>query len=369
MEHLPKVAKNAARPGKKQRRRRVSEGIYEDQYGLAATVKVKGKQQEVRFPPGTSLRTIQAERNRMKAAMQTRPSGSRQTLGHDAERYLEQVAPLVGMRNRRQEIAVWLPRFGHLRTLSLPNHINTLNAQLREWRAVRAASTVNKWRNALTNLVKVLYGKRAAAELVDLARFRPPAPVPRWIERDHVLDVLQHLTQGTKTAARLHLLHWTGMRPSQMAELRREDFRLDDEVPFVAIPRGKDGRLAPVPLVNEALAAVHAFIKADAFGEWSCSSANRALRRAAERAGRPRFTVYQIRHSFAAALRRTGTDLDDVRNMLGHMNVEITEIYAPPSLKKHHEAIQRLSYSEQVTPTTPGRDRRLRLVHRKEDTE
>ena len=124
-----------------------------------------------------------------------------------------------------------------------------------------------------------------------------------------------------------------------------------------------------MPLVNEALAAVHAFIEADAFGEWSCSSANRALRRAAERAGRPRFTVYQIRHSFAAALRRTGTDLDDVRNMLGHMNVEITEIYAPPSLKKHHEAIQRLSYSEQVTPTTPGRDRRLRLVHRKEDTE
>ena len=363
---MPKAAKRAARNGQK-RRKRVSEGIYEDQYGLAATVKVRGRQQEVRFPPGTSLKTIQAERNRLKAAMQTRPSAERHTLSYDAQRYLEQVAPFVGMRNRRQEIGVWLPKFGHLRTLSLPSHVNALNAQLREWRAVRAASTVNHWRNALTNLVKVLYGRRAAAELVDLDRFRPPPPEPRWVERDHIIDVLRELPKDTKTAARLTLMHWTGMRPSQMGRLKREDFRLDQDPPFVAVPRGKGGRIAPVPLVRDALAAVRRFIAADAFGEWSCSSANRALRRAAERAGRPPFTVYQIRHSFAAALRRTGTDLADIKNMYGHTNVEITEIYAPPDLGKHHAAIQRLSDSEQPRPTAPRNRRKLQLVHRKDD--
>jgi integrase len=367
VERLPRAAKHTVRNGSK-RRKRVSEGIYEDQYGLAATVKIKGKQQEVRFPPGTSLKTIQAERNRMKAAMQTRPSSERHTLAYDADRYLEQVAPFVGMRNRRQEIGVWLPRFGHFRTLSLPNHINALNAQLREWRAVRAASTVNKWRNALTNLVKILYGRRAAAELVDLDRFRPPPPEPRWVDRNHIKDVLQELRHETKTAARLTLMHWTGMRPSQMGRLKPENFRLKEEPPFVAIPRGKRGRIGTVPLTREGLAAVRMFIAVNAFGEWSCSSANRALRRAAERADRTPFTVYQIRHSFAAALRRTGTDLADIRNMYGHTNVEITEIYAPPDLGKQYEAIQRLRDSEQPEPTTPRHRRKLQLVHRQDDT-
>ncbi len=344
------------------RRKRVSEGIYEDQYGLAATVKVKGRQQEVRFPPGTSLRTIQAERNRMKAAMQTRPSGKRQTLAHDAERYLQQVGPLVSLVNRRREIGVWLARFGHLRTLSLPNHINTLNAQLRQWKAELAASTVNHRRNALTNLVSVLYGRKAASELVDLARFKPKPPEPRWIDREHVTDVLKQLRPGTKTAPRLWMMHWTGMRPSQMACLTVDDFRLDEAVPYVAVPRGKGGTLAPVPLIAEALEAAHAFIDANAFGKWSCASANKMLLAAAERAGREPFTVYQIRHSFAAGLRRTGADLADISNMIGHTNQEITEIYAPPSIEKHHTAIQRLRDSETGPAPTPGPHRGLRLV-------
>ena len=276
------------------------------------------------------------------------------------------------MRNRRQEIGVWLPKFGHLRTLSLPNHINALNAQLREWRASRAASTVNKWRNALTNLVKVLYGRRAAANSSTSCGSGRPRPHPRWVDRDHVLDVLQQLTPGTKTAARLLLMHWTGMRPRQMGELTREDFRLDEDIPYIAIPRGtKSRRIVPLPLADKGIAAARTFLEADAFGEWSCSSANRALTRAAELAGRPRFTVYQIRHTFAAALRRSGADLADVRDMLGHMNVEITEIYAPPDLEKHQRAVQRLIDSEQPRPTTP-RPRKgpgLRLLRGKKDAE
>ena len=156
------------------------------------------------------------------------------------------------------------------------------------------------------------------------------------------------------------------MRPVQLMELTRNDFRLDEQIPYVAIPRGrKSRRIVPLPLTNEGIAAAEALIAADAFGEWSCPSANRALRKAAERAGRPRFTVYQIRHSFAAALRRSGTDLADIKDMLGHMNVEITEIYAPASLEKHQQAVQRMVDSEQSRPTSPPAPRggpTLRLV-------
>ena len=86
---------------------------------------------------------------------------------------------------------------------------------------------------------------------------------------------------------RPELMHWTGMLPSQMARLQADDFRLDDPIPYVAVPRGKRGRLAAVALGAEGLAAARAFLAAEAFGPWSRDTVNRALRTAAGRAGRP----------------------------------------------------------------------------------
>ena len=128
------------------------------------------------------------------------------------------------------------------------------------------------------------------------------------------------LVGESEPEVRLRLMHWTGMRPSQMGRLRSDDFRLDDAIPFVAVPRGKGGRLAAIPLVEEGLQAARDFIAQGAFGAWSCPSANKALARAARHAQRPAFTVYAIRHSFAAGLRRTGTDVAAIQDLYGQTN-------------------------------------------------
>ena len=332
------------------RRVRVAEGIYRDRHGLAATVKVNGVQRELRFPPGTPLKTIRARRDALRASLRTLPAGARHTLAHDAARYLQQVGDdLVSIADRRHHLGLWAARFGHLRTLTLPQQTAALNDQLRQWRETLSASACNHRRDALTNLVKVLYGRRAAAELVDLVRFTPPPPKPRWIDRGHIADVLAQLTPGSKTAVRLRLMHWTGMRPSQMGRLQPEDFRLDELTPFVAVPRGKGGRLAAIPLVGDGLEAARAFMALRAYGPWSCASANKALRGAAQRAGRPAFTVYQIRHAFATGLRRTGSDVADIQDLYGHTDPETTMIYAPPQLRKHAAAIDRLRRADTVS--------------------
>ena len=346
------------------RRTRVAEGIYKDTYGLATTVKVHGVQREIRFPPGTSLKTIRARRDELRASLRTLPHGARHTLAHDAGRYLDQVkSTLVSFKDRQREIGAWLPTCGHLRTLALPSQLALLNAQLHEWRQTQAASTCNHRRHALTHLIRVLYGRRVAVDVADLVRFTEPPPVPRWLDRDHIGDVLAQLSPRSKTAARLQLLHWTGMRPSQMGRLTRDDFRLQDTIPYVAVPRGKAGRLAAVPLVEEGVSAVRAFMAADAFGPWSCSTARKAIRVAAQRAGREPFTVYQIRHSFATWLRRTGADLADIQDLYGHTDAETTRIYAPPALAKHRAAIERLRHIDTSPPETPP-PHRLRLVER-----
>ena len=333
---------------------RVAQGIYRDRWGLAATVKVNGIQREIRFEPGTPLKTIRAQRDEMRASLRTLPPGERHTLAHDAERYLDQVqSTLVSFADRRRDLLAWLPRFGHLRTLALPSHLAALNAQLHDWRQTLSAMSCNHRRHALTNLVRVLYGRRAAVELIDLARFAPAPPKPRWIDRRHIAAVMSHLTPGSMTRVRLELMHWTGMRPSQMGRLQVDDFRLDEPIPYVAVPRGKGGRIAAVPLVPEGIAAVRAFLDARAFGPWSRGSANKALRAAARRAGRPPFTVYQIRHSFAAGLRRTGTDVADIQDLYGHTRPETTMIYAPPELAKHRAAMERLRQNDAISSPAP----------------
>ena len=345
---------NAANPSAR-RRVRVAEGIYKDRHGLAATVKVNGVQREVRFPHGTPLKTIRARRDELRASLRTLPAGERHTLAYDADRYLQQISgELVSIADRRYYVRQWAARFGHLRTLALSQHTAALNDQLRQWRETLSVSACNHRRDALTNLVKVLYGRRAAADLVDLVRFRRPPPMPRWLDRAHIAEVLAHLTPGSKTVVRLQLMHWTGMRPSQMGRLQPEDFRLDEPTPFVAVPRGKGGRLAAVPLVGEGLDAAREFMAIRAYGQWSCPSANRALARAARSAGRPPFTVYQIRHSFATGLRRTGSDVADIQDMYGHTDPETTMIYAPPQLQKHAAAIERLQRADRApAPVAP----------------
>ena len=113
----------------------------------------------------------------------------------------------------------------------------------RQWRETLSVSACNHRRDALTNLLTVLYGRRAAAELVDLVRFTRPAPRPQWLDRTQIADAPAQLTPGSTTVVRLRLLHRTGLRPSRMRCVRPEDFRRDRAL---AAP-GPDAGTGPAP--------------------------------------------------------------------------------------------------------------------------
>ena len=86
------------------KRVRVSEGVYRDQYGLAATVKVNGIQREKRYPRDTGLRTIQAWRAETRGSLVTLPKAAKHTLEHDAGRYLHHPGRLPPVRERASQL-------------------------------------------------------------------------------------------------------------------------------------------------------------------------------------------------------------------------------------------------------------------------
>ncbi len=156
------------------------------------------------------------------------------------------------------------------------------------------------------------------------------------------------------TRVRLELMHWTGLRPSQMGRLQADDFRLDEPIPHVAVLRGKGGGLAAVPLVPEGVAAARAFLHAEAFGPWHRSSVNRALAAAARPAGRPPFTTYQIRPRSPRGS-AAGIDVADIQRSYGHTRPETTMIYTPPELPNHLAALERLRRNAGTGTLFPAR--------------
>ena len=103
------------------------------------------------------------------------PKGAKHTLRHDSERYLDQKgSQLVSIKDRRRNLYQWMEGFGHIRTLALDEHIGELNAQLYEWRKNLSGATCNHRRDALMNVVRVLYGSRAASGLRDPQTERAP---------------------------------------------------------------------------------------------------------------------------------------------------------------------------------------------------
>ena len=319
---------------------------------------MNGIQREQRFPRDTGLRTIQAWRAETRGSLVTLPKAAKHTLEHDAGRYLDQIeSELASIAQRRQNVGLWVAKFGHIRTLVLERHIGELNEQLHRWRRERSAATCNHRRDALMNLVRVLYGKKAASGLSDLVTFRKPRAKPRWRTMSDITEVFAHLEPGTKVRARLQLLQWTGMRPSQEGRLTAKDFHLEEEIPYVMVGYGKEGDIAKVPLLEEGLAAAREFIALNAFGEWRPETGNRAIAKAAAAAGLPTFTTYQIRHSFAAGLRQTGADIADIQDLYGHMKAEMTKRYAPGVIEKHQEAIGRLRSASKKRSAGPRSER------------
>ena len=331
------------------KRVRVSEGVYRDRYGLAATVKVNGIQRERRFPRETGMRTIQVWRTQTRASLQNLPKGAKHTLAHDAKRYLdEKKGQLASIRDRRRNLGTWFEKFGHIRTLTLEHHVNELNGQLRQWRKTLSGATCNHRRDALMNLVRVLYGDRAASGLSELKTFKKEPAKPRALNRAVIAQVLTHLEPDSMVRIRLELMHWTGMRPAQMGRLTRANFQLDAEVPNVIIGEAKAGNPASIPLGKEGMAAALKFISADAFGEWRTNGPNKALTKAAKAAGHERFTTYQIRHSFGMGLLESGTDVADIQDMYGHTNPRTTRIYAKASLEKKKKSIKNLQRADEI---------------------
>jgi len=174
--------------------------------------------------------------------------------------------------------------------------------------------------------------------------------LPRFLrleEVDHLLEQPDTSTVlGKRDRAMLEVLYSSGLRVSELANLRVSDMDMDMGC-LRCIGKGDKERLVPVG--RRALAAVQDYLKQGRpqllrrwtqgqppgflflnrrGGKFNRVSIWKIISEYGRRAGlRTRLAPHKLRHSFATHLLERGADLRSVQLMLGHADISTTQIY------------------------------------------
>lgn len=198
--------------------------------------------------------------------------------------------------------------------------------------------------------------KRDPAKLVDLPKSGLKLPdVLSVAEIKLLLDLPDTNTPlGLRNAAMLELLYASGLRVSELVNLKLLD--LNTEAGFVRVMgKGSKERIIPIgiyaknrlhdyinnarPLLLKDRVSQYLFV-ARAGKPMTRQGFWKLLKRYALQAGiTKKITPHSIRHSFASHLLEGGADLRTVQVMLGHVDIATTQIYthvARDRLKQMH---------------------------------
>jgi integrase len=304
-------------------RKRIGKGIYRDQWGLAATVKVRGQQREKRFAADASLKTIKAWQGETRVSLRKlAPLPVTQgTLSADVADYLERVKAMPTYEERARHLGIWLDALGR-QTFRAAVTAGDIRIILHGWRdAGLGPATCNKRRTALMHVWTVLDGKGARNPVRDVPKFRPPDPLPRGRDYGALRRALD-LMADCKTKARLLVMFWTGMRPAEVMRAQPEDIAWKHR--YIIVRTAKGGRTRTVPLTAGAVRAWRDFDKQDAWGRFTLAPMNRMLKRGTAMAD---CKVYDLRHSYGTALARKRVRLDVIGALMGHSSLELTKRY------------------------------------------
>jgi site-specific recombinase XerD len=240
-------------------------------------------------------------------------------------------------------------------------------------RCGRSPATVAKHLSALRGLADGL-GADQAMRTVRSARVARGEP--RALEHDEWARLLRmpdrRSRQGKRDLALLHLLGSAGLRRAEAAGLlvsdvderrRASDPRLREAIArstswWVTVRYGKRGRTRAIPLDEDALAAIAAWVTARPVAAsehlllslprtgqppraLSTRDVARIVARYAHAAGLPedRRTPHVLRHTFCTHLADAGADVGVIRELAGHADIRTTTVYTAVNDERLQDAI------------------------------
>lgn len=211
--------------------------------------------------------------------------------------------------------------------------------------------------------------------IMSISDKKAPRPVMNYLSVEGIRLLLQQpdtsKSRGRRNLALLSLIYDTGARVSEIINITPQCVRLDK--PYTVIITGKGNKTRVVPILEEQLSILRTFMtenglllpenrqhplftncwgeKLTRAGILNILNTYVKMARVANPAIIPEnISCHSLRHSRAMHLLQAGVNLVYIRDLLGHVNIQTTEIYARADSKAKREAIEK-AYSK-VTPDT-----------------
>lgn len=176
-------------------------------------------------------------------------------------------------------------------------------------------------------------------------------------------------TNGLRDYVILMLLYSTGIRASELINLKIRDISL--QTPYTILVHGKGNKSRYVPLLKDAVPIIRKYLESDVFSgstdvnrwlfvnhmkkQFTRQGINYLIKKYGSlvRERQPELipkdiSPHKMRHTAAMELVNSGVDLIYIRDMLGHVSVKTTEVYARADAKLKRAAIE--AASREIVP-------------------
>jgi len=177
-----------------------------------------------------------------------------------------------------------------------------------------------------------------------------PKTLPKALSKEEIKKLLNNC-KNEKEKLILLLLYSTGLRVSELANLKLEDVDLKEKFLIVRGGKGKKDRIVPlndkiVELINSYLSSRKKnseYLISNKFGnKISTVYLEKVIREIGKRIG-IKVTCHMLRHSFATHMLENGADIRVIQEILGHERLSTTQIYTKITTKYLREVYSKFN--------------------------
>lgn len=181
-----------------------------------------------------------------------------------------------------------------------------------------------------------------------LNNIKADARLPIYLTLDEVKTLFQTAIDERDNLI-VKLLYVTGVRVSELVNIKKSD--IDFKTGRIKIfGKGSKERMVTIrsPFVLDQLQKYSAeFADDQRIIELDTATVQQTLRKLRAQAGfKKKITPHKLRHSFATHLHQAGADILEIQKLLGHSNLNTTQIYAHSSLEDQEAAIDKSPISK-----------------------
>ncbi len=229
------------------------------------------------------------------------------------------------------------------------NGANVLDYLMSMQKNGKSSATVSRSLASIRSLYRFLQNEGVITQdpTAQLHSFKNEKKLPEVLTSEEVESLLsqpdERKDKGRRDKAMLELLYATGMRVSEMIDLKMSD--VDMNIGYINCSHGDKNRVVPVyalarKAVKDYIDGTRShFVKAGSTEDSlfvNCNGSKmtrqgfwKIIKQYAVSANIAKdITPHTLRHSFATHLLENGADLKSIQEMLGHTDISSTQIYA-----------------------------------------